>query len=247
MKPDIDLIVKDILAEDPELGLEADSLRALVVELAEKQPAVTVDATFRNELRTKLLYELHAQKHKRAKLPWWLIYTVPVGVTAILLLVVQPSPTTIPPAPTSTDSYDVAPAMLEMDSPASKRSVEMADPAMSAGMAEDSAMYAAPTATNDFFTAAFSENRATVRIAYVSISASAFIRISGPQGDVLVSDLLLPGEQTDLELRLNTPVTRGTTYTATLHYDNGDGVFDAQTDVSALDAAGMPISMTLVP
>jgi hypothetical protein len=64
---------------------------------------------------------------------------------------------------------------------------------------------------------------------------------------VLVSDLVVPGEQTNLELPLRGTVTAGATYTATLHYDNGDGVFTVADDIPAQDAAGNPISMTLVP
>jgi cytoskeletal protein RodZ len=245
MKPDIDIIVKDILAEDPELGLEVSALRALVSELAEKRPDVTVDATFRNELRTKLLHELYVRKEKRTRLPWWLIYTVPVGVTAMLLIMVRPTATVVPtmPAPTSTESFDAAPAMLEMERGASKRSAEMGDAAASA---DASMMYEAPAGSADFFTAAFTSDRMAVRLAYVSVSTPAFVVVTDATGVVATSDLLLPGEQTNLELLLAKAATPGATYTATLHYDNGDGVFNTVDDMPALDAAGLTISMTLM-
>ncbi|MCU0678457.1 MAG: DUF4115 domain-containing protein [Candidatus Pacebacteria bacterium] len=247
MKPDIDTIVKDLLAAEPELTLEASALRALVAELTEHQPAVTVDAAFRARLRSELLEALPAPKvsRTRVQLPWWLIYTVPVGVTAILLLVVQPTPTTLPP--TAPDSYESAPAMYEMEPGASKRSGEMSEESMSTGLADDTMSFPAPVGTNDFFTAAFTENRDAVRVAYVSVSAPAFIRVTGDTGEVLVSKLLPPGEQTNIELSLPSTVTVGVTYTATLHYDNGDGVFSAVDDMPALDTAGTPIAMTLVP
>ncbi len=245
MKPDIDKIVEDILAADPELGLEASALRALVAELSEYQPVVAVDAAFRNRLRSELLQAVPAPKTSRHALPWWLIYTVPVGVTAVLLLLVHPSPTTLPPA--TTDSYETAPATLEMDAGASKRSGDMSDESMSTGLADDTMPYGAQEATSDFFTAAFTDSRNSVRVSYVSVSAPAFIRVTGEAGEVVVSDLIPPGEQTNIEILLPVTVSAGATYIATLHYDNGDGVFNQTDDMPAQDGAGLPVSMTLVP
>jgi hypothetical protein len=247
MKPDIETIVKDLLAAEPELSLEAPALRALVTELTEHQPVVTVDAAFRARLRSELLRAVPAPKASRTRvqLPWWLIYTVPVGVTAVLLLIVQPTPTTLPP--TAPDSHESTPAMYEMDPGASKRSGEMSEETMSTGLADDTMSFPAPVGTNDFFTAAFTDNRDAVRVAYVSVSAPAFIRVTGDAGEVVVSELLPPGEQTNIELPLPGTVIAGVTYTATLHYDNGDGVFSEIDDMPAINTSGTPITMILVP
>jgi hypothetical protein len=108
-------------------------------------------------------------------------------------------------------------------------------------------LFEAPAGTGDFFTAAFTDNRTAIRLAYIAVSAPAFVRVTDEAGEVLVSDLIAPGEQTNLELPLPGSVTVGVTYTATLHYDNGDGVFTLADDLPAQDATGNPISMTLIP
>jgi hypothetical protein len=246
MKPDIDSIIKDIVAADPKLGLEASTLRAVVEELALKQPVVTVDAAFRDRLRSELLRQMPAPKESRLTLPWWIIYTVPFGVTAILLLVVQPSYTTLPPTPTSVDTDVTAPATLQMDGGAGKRSSDMSTESAPAGFSGDTMEHQAPVGTNDFFTAAFTPDRTAVRFAYIYVSAPAFILVTGNEGEVLVSNLLLPGEQTNLEIPLKVTVTRGATYTATLYYDNGDGVFNSVDD-RPVQYQGMPVSMTIIP
>ncbi|MFZ2253293.1 MAG: hypothetical protein WAW13_03960 [Minisyncoccia bacterium] len=246
MKPDIDIIVKEILAENPELALEASALRALVIELSEKQPLVTVDPAFRARLRAELLKGAVTHKEKRSTLPWWLIYTVPVGVTALLLLVMQPSYTTTPIEPTSTDSFDVGPSMMQIEGGATMKAPNGSNLSREAGFSEDTMAGSAPFSSNDFFTAAFMPNRQAVRFSYLSLSVPAFISVSGPEGNVLVSELILPGEHTNLVLPVIGMITSGADYTATLYYDNGDAVFTEGNEIMALNPTGTPISMILV-
>ncbi|MFN3693032.1 MAG: hypothetical protein ACK4SL_02955 [Candidatus Paceibacteria bacterium] len=258
MKPDIDIIVKDLLAQNPDLEIEAGVLRVLVADMLAGQPTVSVDPAFRARLRAELTRRAPVVKEKRLALPWWLIYTLPVGVTAILLLVVQPPQKVLPPSapiPTSTNTEiysaptDVAPAMIptDMDMGASKRGGETVDDAAtSASFAEDARMYQAPAGTNDSFTAVFTPDRKAIRFSSISVSAPAFVQITGARGGELVTGLIPPGERTNFVLPIGRTASRGETYTATLYYDNGDGMFLPQEDALAYDTTGMPITLTLI-
>lgn len=266
MKPDIDTIVKDLLTQNPDLEIEAGVLRVLVAEMVAHQPVVSIDDAFRARLRTELLEHAVAAKRQRPALPWWLIYTVPFGVTAVLLLVVQPSPSSvpIPPAatpttdtrtigdvPPDTATYESAPAMMmdmgDMEGGASRKAAESSDAATSASFAEDAMLYDAQPVASDFFTADFTPDRQAIQFTYMVVSAPAFVRITSPDGSTLASGLLAPGEYTDLLLPMGTTITRDGTYTVTLYHDNGDGVFTVDGDTPVLDASGVTVSLTLIP
>lgn len=265
MKPDIDIIVKDLLAQNPDLEIEVGVLRVLVADMLAGQPTVSVDPAFRARLRAELLRRAPVAKEKHRGLPWWLVYTVPFGVAAMLFLVIQsPQPVMPPvvPANTSIDtntdidsaSPEMAPAMIQadMEMGAGKRAVEpsadepTADAATSAGFAEDARMFQTPVGTTDSFTADFTPDRQAVRFARISVSAPAFVHITGQRGGKLTSGLILPGEHTNLFLPMGATITRGESFTATLYYDNGDGMFIPTDDTGALDANGIPISVEVV-
>ncbi len=260
MKPDIDIIVKDLLAQNPDLEIEAGVLRVLVTDMLAKQPTVSVDPAFRARLRAELLRRAPAAKEKHLGLPWWLVYTVPFGVAAMLFLVIQsPQPGMPPVVPantsidtnTDTDSAipEMAPAMIQadMEMGAGKRAVPPADDAAtSAGFADEAMMYQMPVGANDSFAADFTLDRKAIRFSYISVSASAFVHIKGARGGELMSGLILPGEHSNLFLPIGTTATRGETYIATLYYDNGDGMFLLQEDTMVYDALGMPITVTLI-
>ncbi len=114
MKPDIETIVQDILKDTPELALEAEAIRVLVSERVAKQPTVAVAEAFRARLRAQLVSAAVVPQEKRALLPWWLVYTVPVGLTALLLLVIQPPYATAPVIPTVPEA---APSTLNTEAP----------------------------------------------------------------------------------------------------------------------------------
>lgn len=261
MKPDIDIIVKDLLAQNPDLEIEAGVLRVLVADMIAQQPTVNIDPAFRARLRAELTRRAPASKEKRLALPWWLVYTVPFGVAAMLFLVIQsPQPVMPPvvPANTSIDSNtntdsaatEVAPAMMQadMEMSAGKRGGMPTDDAAgtSAGLADEAMMYQMPVDAHDSFAADFTPDRKAVRFSSVSVSAPAFVHITGERGGSLTSNLIMPGEHTNLFVPMGRTATRGETYTATLYYDNGDGMFLPAEDVMAYDAAGMPMTVTFI-
>ncbi len=239
MKPDTDTIIAEILAEHPELASEESSLRALVVELEGSRPNVSVDAAFKQSLRNRLMAEGVAKPKKSAAvLPWWLLYTVPVGITALLLLVVQPESVTAPQAPSGEALYESAPTMMKMEEGAAR--------SMTAPVADEESAMLAPAGTNDFFTAAFTPDRQSLRVSYLTLSAPAYLIVSGRDGVVAQSSLMLPGEHTNLIVPFAGGLVSGAAYEAILYYDNGDGVYTEGFEVMAVSTAGTPVSVTLI-
>lgn len=241
MKHDIDTLVADICAAYPELAGDAVAVRAIVSELVASQPTVTVDESFKTQLRAKLLMKSVEQRSvKKNTMPWWLMYTVPVGVVAVLLLVVYPDHATAPQQPVG----------IEMTYPAADSSFKINQDAMqderSAVMETADMDGAATFASSDFFTATFVSERSSVRVSYITLSQPGFVVVSGESGVVAMSEILIPGEHTEVEFAVSTQVQSGKAYTATLFYDNGDGVYTEEFDFVAYDLSGVPVSMQIV-
>jgi hypothetical protein len=275
MKPDIDSIIEELRTDTPDLTVEDGVLRAVLLELIAKQPAVAIDEAFRVRLRAELMKGEAAPAEKRFALPWWFAYTVPVGLTALLLLVIQPPYATAPvvspniettetteqsealeatetgSAPTTgTDSFDAAPAMLEATpAPAPAMKVGGGDDSarmFDAGMAEDGAPMMVPESVPAYFTAAFTSDRQTLLVTYLSLEVPAFLMVTGPDEVVAVSGLFLPGEHVNVVLPITGRIESGVLYGALLYYDNGDGVYTKGAETLARDRSGVPISLELV-
>jgi hypothetical protein len=239
MKTDIDTLVKDICAAQPELAEDAVAARALVAELIEHQPMVPIDESFKLRLRTELVDQVKRRSAQKAGLPWWLIYTVPVGVTAVLLLMVYPDLVSSPSQVPMTDmAYPARDASLKMDEESART--------WSADMEDGDIEAESNMVSTDFFTASFSSNRLFVEVAYLNLSQPGFIVVRGREGMVAISDPILPGEHTGLSISMAQRAIPGAAYTATLHYDTGDGLFVEGVDPVAYDQFGQPIQMQLV-
>lgn len=240
MKHDIDTLTADICTSHPELAQDSTVVRAVVTEFLAHQPEVVVDAVFKANLRAELMSRIDRRSPSKTQLPWWLVYIVPVGVTAILLLVIQPQ---LAPSPQQSLVDDVV-------YPAADSSLKMHEESeqgmrSAATMSSDSVAETAESAT-DFFTAAFLPNAQSVRVAYLSLSQPGFIVVSGEAGVVVASELIHPGEYIDMTLPLQVPAVSGTTYTVTLFYDDADGVFVEGLDTSAVDRSGGVVSMQII-
>lgn len=238
MKSDIDSIVADICAADPELAKDETFVRSLVSELTTKQPTVTADPAFRARLRNELLARA-ASHTTRTTLPWWFIYTVPVGVTVLLLLLVKPDLSGVPSPIAEHDALAPTTVSLKVD--------DSADSALSttALTGPDMSAKSAPVAS-DFFTATLDRTTQTIVIGYASLTQAGFIVVTDPTGITATSTLLLPGEYEHVTLRATTPIESGVLFTATLYYDDGDATYTDGADIIARDPRGEPIAVPLV-
>lgn len=239
MRLDIDTIVTDICISYPELAKETDLVRAIVTELIENQPVVTVDETFKARLRIELVSRANNQIKSKLAVPWWFIYTVPIGVTAILLLVVYPNLATAPQPLMPTD-------IVKPESSMMKKGGEESSDIWSTTMESSDVGAETTMVESDFFTATFLPDRQSIKVAYATLSQPGFIVVSGSEGIVATSELILPGDHIDLMIPVSRPVQSGVTYTATLHYDNGDDVFTEEYDFVSYDQLGQPVSILIV-
>ena len=89
----VEEIVKELCAQEPDFVGHEDEVRALVLALKEVEPAGTLDPVFVSELREKLLTQ-GTQSPKPIPSPYipdwtaWIVRLAPVGVMALLLMVV---------------------------------------------------------------------------------------------------------------------------------------------------------------
>ncbi len=239
MKHDIDTLVADICTSHPELMQAETAVRAIVKELLVNQPVVRVDDVFRARLRQELLRQAGAQFKSKSVVPWWVIYTLPVGVTAILLLVVYPNLEQSPLPPTQMDTMSPESSSLQMNEQAT-------DQMESASLKQGDTGTEASMMATDFFTATFSDDFKSVKVAYAIFSQPGFITLFGPGGVVATSDLIASGEHLDIVIPLNSRIQSQVIYTATLFYDDGDGIFTHESDPMAYDQSGQPVMVQMV-
>jgi hypothetical protein len=239
MKPDLDSVVAELCALDSDLAKDPVLVRQIVEELQRSTPRVAIDDAFRARLRAELLRTPSAVAHKQ-QLPWWLLYTAPVGVTILLLMLVRPdfapAPQVVPEA-----APEAAPGtMMKMDT-------MMSDEAFGTGPAEESLETGMADGATDYFTAALAADSTTVTITYLSLQTPGFIVVTDAVGTlVAVSGYITAGEHTNVTFEAPAPFASGTLYTATLFYDDGDGVYTEGIDTPAFDMLGAPIALPLM-
>lgn len=238
MKTEIDIIVEDIVATLPPLASDAVLVREIVAHLLENKPRVEVDEAFRASLRQELLQSINTHKNTKSTLsPWWFIYIAPVGVTAVLLILLQPSQTQAPQ-----DFYETSTmpseSSLKMDNRAGSEEQSRAmtpEADMDGGYAYSSA---------DVFAISTSPDRSGFVLDYISLSRPGFVVVATPQGVQVATSRLIPsGEHEGISLAATRPLQQGIIYTAHFYYDNGDGVYIEAEENPALDENGEPLTV----
>ena len=245
MHDPLEHILADIYTLDPSLKENEGEVRVLVSALIEAKPDVVPSEIFVQELRTKLQTGVVSHVAHKPVLSPWIMYLTPVGIMAILVLMLVPEYLT---APTHDDTGIVLPMMLEESAGTqSTESLEMGDMKRSAPVQElytptlmqDSSMESQESTL--FIPTQPVGN--TVFVEYVSLSQSGFVVIEtsedGQPGKVVgVSILLAPGYTSLLQIPLFTPMGIDQTFFATVYLDNGDGRFTPGVDTPHYDSSG---------
>lgn len=248
MHDSLELLLADIYALDPKLRERDAEVRVLVRELLDNKPTVKVSEVFAQNLRAKLLTPRAVPALRpQASIPSpWLRYFVPLGAIAVLLLMLVPN---YVGQPTMYDSVtpSVAPvsAPESFSAPDNKRSAPSAPEGASMMMLEDAAM---PVSDGNSLGLGMQMPGVVVLVDYVSLLEPGFVVISrsenGQIGAVLgVSYLLFSGYNEQIEIPLSESMKAGETFIATLYLDNGDGIFDINSDTPLYDLDGVsPLS-----
>ena len=253
MKDSLELIIKDIYALDPSLVERDVEVRALVSAFSAKKPVVEIDAQFVASLRGELLTAAPVSKVIQVTpSPWWMVYGAPVGVMAILLLMLIPRDTPVQnQAPVEESSpvmeaevfMDIAPSAADM-----KRSMPTDDSEAGAAtmmMEADTTMMSVEP-SGDTFSISTQVPGDVVFVDFVTLTQPGFLVIQaylpeGP-GEVLgLSPLLAVGSAQQIEIRLSVETEPEQTFYATLYLDDGDGLFVPKTDMLVYDMAGNPL------
>ena len=242
MEDQIQKIVQELFELDPELRTEEVLVRKLVLEMLESRPAVLPDAALKSAVRARLLATLTTSKTEAKTgfvLPWWLVYSAPVGVATLLFMLTTPGngPIILAPqgqAPVEVVSPMSEPAVSAKVSPEMDQASDVRSMAMPADMGGE--MMAESSKVQGFTDTALSVGRLvpgeTVFIEWGWLTAPAFIVIRDLETETIigVSELQAIGEVPNLLLPLTTPTKIGVDYEAVIYLDNGDEVFDEASD-----------------
>lgn len=244
MVPTLENLVRDIIALDPSLASEEEAVRTLVAELIKRKPVIAPDAAFVRELKKTLLAPSVAENKPVPGLPFWLVYAAPVGVVAVLVLMLLPrQDNSVTPVPEVVMPIEEARLFTTEPEAASQKQSDTPAP-------EDTALFSTlslPTDVGDSFALAPEPNGESVLIEYIAVTAPSFVVVEGVGNDGVsavsngVSTLILPETTTPLVIELTVPLLPEQLYTATLYRDNGDGVFSVLADHPVLDASGAPL------
>jgi hypothetical protein len=241
MQPSLEQLLADIYTLDTSLREQDVEVRALVEQLLEEKPVVAVDPAFRARLRSELLKkQTAALPTSTPGLPWWLFYAAPIGVAAVLILMLVPEYTKtqapfVPTAvPTTEQAAPVADEAMFMNAPA-----EVPSTKRGAGMTSESEMSTfgmeADMAISDSISIGTQEAGRVVLVesAFISMPAYVVVQVVGQSDTVLgMSEILLPGEQLPFAINLQTPLLASDTYEAVVYHDDGDGIKDTLSDMA---------------
>ncbi len=247
MKDSLELIIKDIYTLDPSLVEQDGEVRALVSALSEQKPVVVIDAAFVQSLRADLVKPARVMPVV-APTPsaWWMVYGAPVGVLALLLIMLIPKtepmrnevPTIAPSPVREADMY------LESSDGAqeTKRSAPASGAAESMMMEADTMMMSAPV-SGDTFQISTQAPGDTVVVDFASLEQAGYLVIQayteeGP-GEILgTSPLLAAGMIEQVQIVLNLTTEPDQTFFAVLYRDDGDGLFSLEADMMVYDQSG---------
>lgn len=223
----IEQILHDLYTLDRSLEERDGEIRVIVTKLFEGKPNIAPDSLFVETLRARLIPTNPSTFHVVTRSTrWWMVHLVPVGMLAILTLILVPQ---VFPVHTEINSLMLPPESSSeiFISPDVKRAAprEEAVPALMNSMALD-----VPEQNLIVETQTPGE---MVIIKMLSVETSGFVVIQKNEADVSsdilgVSAFLSPGvyEQFDVPLMQSTEV--GGTYSATFVPDNGDGIWERE-------------------
>lgn len=257
-------ILQDIYRLEPDLKGEDATVRAVVSELISTKPTVVPDAAFVARLRAELTGAKAAAAHP-VRSPWF-FYAAPVGVFALLLLMLVPQYVTSPTKSADTEGTEGVPAVapeatavpmfmtaptgeradVPVGSGASMKSMGGTEGSLPAGGADMSLM-AMPVSDEPVSSLSVQAQfpGATVEIEAVYATVPALIVVYRGDTVIGVSLPVAPGIMTEATIPLTSPAVVGEELAMVLYADNGDGIFTPGTDLMVIDSFGNPIKQSV--
>jgi hypothetical protein len=252
--------MRELIALDSTFRENELEARALITLLTEKKPDVTIDEVFVRDLRARLIqpnkFPFRSPYHR---VSWWAVHLAPIGVVAILLLVLMPQgfyyteeqsvstqeigidesiETQIPDNTSFTNDMTNAKMVPEP----SGGGVKTMDSFSKMGE-EGGAQLRQP----DHFELAAQRPGVSIIIESVTLTRPGYIIIHtfGQQGIgpiVGVSPVQNGGTTVGVPIYLRNATRYGELYYAALYHDNGNGVFSFSDDIPVIDPLlGTPV------
>lgn len=232
MHDTIEHITTDLYTIDPSLKERDTEVRAIIKAFMAQRPTAEIDPTFMYALRRDILAH---EGHRNQPSPWsaWFVHLAPVGVAAILMLMLVPG--IIGPQP--------VPEVVEVAEPSITTSSEMATEegaddtfAKRSGNppTDDISLMHATGLTDtpgDSFTLPPQLPGNTMVVEYASLTAPGFLAIeripqTGSYGEIIGVTPLLPiGVTNAITVPLTTLTTVDEIFYVSLYPDNGDERF----------------------
>ncbi len=221
MHDHIETMLNDLYTLDPSLRERDTDVRNIVHALITHKPAVTIDSVFVTDLRRTLL-----TTPRSIPSPWytWFAHAAPVGVVALIMLMIVPAftgPVHVPQDVPLADSFATeAPVMME-----AKNIADTSDPESTTRM-----LIMSDSVPSDSFTLAPQPAGDTVSIDYATLTTPGFITVNRVNGDGTIGErlgmsvLLTQGTTEAFTVPLTVSMVVGDTFYAVLYPDNGDGV-----------------------
>lgn len=261
-------ILDDIYRLDPSLREEDEAVRALVTDLLAKRPLVVPDQAFVARLRAELVGATVANPGL-VRSPWY-FYAAPVGVFALLLLMLVPRYVTSPTESVITPALDTgvtevapegtddrvrtfAPTVDGVDTPVgtspSMKSAGggVAETAPAAG--SDMSLMALPVSEAETNLLIVATQRPGTKVDVESLYSTvpALVVIYRGADVIGVSEPVSPGIMTHATVLLAAPTKSEEELTAVLYADNdGNGIFTPGTDMMQTDGYGNAIQQTFL-
>lgn len=258
---DKEQLLREILELEPDLRSKENEVRTLVFSMLEHKPKVFPNVAAKLLIRARLMAEFETGLPKSVPSPWtdWLWYMAPVGVAAVVILMMIPSlpgPTTsfvpgsnIPPVIrsgggetlTAPKTVPVSPAATKMESAEVAPEADMkmmALPVNDSGLALRQEGELIEVELFSATSAVFSR---------VVVAEPSFVVVRNVEGGVVFasSDTLAQGVYLGLELSITDKLVPGM-YEAFLYRDIGsDNVIESGTDPIVLNADGSPYVVSL--
>lgn len=259
MEDHTEKILQELFVLDPALKADESLVRALVAEMLAHKPSIVPDASLKAAVRARLLAAMATSTTETKSgfvLPWWLVYSAPVGVAAVLFLLTAPG---YSPAPDLNFAPTTMPEAYKGGAPAiySESAVDVGAPTNDTGLyqkttpgAESDAAVRSMTMPEDMGEGIMTEMAEpeavlssslyigqqqpgmVVSIAEAAFTAPAFVLVRDltTREVVGVSELYSEGTLYSQVFLIKQPLLAERVYEAAVYLDDGDGVFVEETD-----------------
>jgi hypothetical protein len=229
---DKEQLLREIFELEPDLRSKENEVRTLVFSMLEHKPRVFPDVAAKFLIRARLMAEYEAGLPKSVPSPWsdWLWYMAPLGVAAVIVLMMVPGYTG-PSGGALSPHIINAPVMetIQADNavvPVSSRTakMEMVGPEGADARVADIAEYQTESVLIISLMPQKPGNKVVLGRVVTDRPVFAVVQNTDTNELIGLSGLILPGNNTVQTINLSTITLAGANYQVVAYADDGDGL-----------------------